>query len=283
LLRFAMASRVGSAAHRSSTPVPKAVAAAGVKGVSNATSGVTSKKDTTEAPKLMKISDDALRAGFVRKVYGLLAAQLVMTVIIAGICMHVPVIQGMFVAVARAQTWWLQLAFMVPPSASLLVLSMGVKDKYPANYIFLFIFTVGIAVQLGFLCSVFQGMGHGHLVLQAAAATAAIFIGLSMYAVCSGKDFSYMRGFLYTMLWGLVIVGFGAVIFPWLGQSLLLGYAGAFTFCGYIVYDTWRIQKKCGYDDYIGATIQIYLDIVNLFIHILEITAAFDKKDKKRK
>jgi len=53
------------------------------------------------------------------------------------------------------------------------------------------------------------------------------------------------------------------------------------TFCGYILFDTWRIQNKFGYDDYIGATVELYLDVVNLFLHILEILGKKQKVKKK--
>jgi len=269
---MAMASRAGSASNRGTTPVPRAK--------------VTSepKESTPQATSadLKKISEDVLRAGFVKKVYGLLASQLVLTVIIASVCMYVPLVQRAFLAVASAQTWWLRLAFAVPPIASLVLLKFC-KDRYPTNYILLFVFTLAIALQLGFICSVFNSLGHGHLILQAAAITAVIFLGLTVYTVYSGKNFSYMGGFLSTLLWGLSIVGFAAVFFPQLRESLAIGFVGATTFCGYILYDTWRLTKQLGYDDYIGATIELYLDIVNLFLYILDILVKMSADSEKKK
>ena len=37
----------------------------------------------------------------------------------------------------------------------------------------------------------------------------------------------------------------------------------------FIIYDTWLILNKFGPDDYIMASIQLYLDIINLFLYIL--------------
>ena len=39
----------------------------------------------------------------------------------------------------------------------------------------------------------------------------------------------------------------------------------------FIIYDTWMILNKFGPDDYIMASIQLYLDIINLFLYLLEI------------
>jgi len=260
--------------NRSTTPAPK-VSPKVNKG------GVNSKAD---GKGLDAISVNILRAGFLRKVYGLLALQLVFTVTMASICMLTPFIRDTFLKLAQSHTWGLQLAIMIPSMASLLVLNLGMKDKYPANYVLLFLFTLGISLQVCCVCSVYHALGYTHLILQAAGATAVIFLGLSAYVLYSGKDFSFLGGFLTMMLWGLVVVGIGAMFFPWLTNSLLSGFVGALIFCGYILYDTWRIQKQFSYDDYIGATIEIYLDVVNLFLHILKFLIAMQEdKNKKKK
>ena len=39
----------------------------------------------------------------------------------------------------------------------------------------------------------------------------------------------------------------------------------------FIIFDTWKIANILGPDDYIIACIELYLDIVNLFLYILSI------------
>ncbi len=53
--------------------------------------------------------------------------------------------------------------------------------------------------------------------------------------------------------------------------SLLYSLCGCALFCGFIVYDTQRITTIYGYDDYLLAAIDLYLDIVNLFLYILSL------------
>lgn len=269
---------------RSTTPAPKA--GTKINNLGSGSGGVCVNTSTAkDGNGLRGMSESVLRAGFLKKVYGLLAAQLTFTAMTASLCMFTPAIRDTFLKLAGSHSWWLQLAFLIPSCLSLLVLKLGVKDKYPANYFFLFLFTVGISIQICYVCSVYVALGHAHLILQAFGVTAVIFLGLSAYVLYSGKDFSYLGGFLRMSLWGLVVVGMGALFFPWMVQGLLYGFVGALTFCGYILYDTWRIQKQFGYDDYIGATIEIYLDIVNLFLYVLDILTKMDKKqgDKKKK
>ena len=39
----------------------------------------------------------------------------------------------------------------------------------------------------------------------------------------------------------------------------------------YLVYDTHNLIKRHSVDDYVWASVQLYLDIVNMFLRLLEI------------
>ena len=51
----------------------------------------------------------------------------------------------------------------------------------------------------------------------------------------------------------------------------LYALAGSLIFCIYIIYDTYLITRKLGYDDYIVAAIELYLDMLNLFLFLLSL------------
>lgn len=51
--------------------------------------------------------------------------------------------------------------------------------------------------------------------------------------------------------------------------NAVYGAIGAVIFSGYIVYDTDNLIKRFTYDEYIWASITLYLDILNLFLTIL--------------
>lgn len=42
-------------------------------------------------------------------------------------------------------------------------------------------------------------------------------------------------------------------------------------FSAFIVYDTHQIMTRMGCDDYVIACIELYLDIINLFLMILDV------------
>ena len=51
-----------------------------------------------------------------------------------------------------------------------------------------------------------------------------------------------------------------------------------FNFAGFIIYDTQMIMTRVSPEEYIIATIELYLDIINLFIEILKILEKVNRK-----
>jgi FtsH-binding integral membrane protein len=71
---------------------------------------------------------------------------------------------------------------------------------------------------------------------------------------------------------------FAAQIFFPLGKIsvMIYGGLGALIFSGYIIYDTDNIIKRYTYDEYIWAAVSLYLDIINLFLSLLQVLRAAD-------
>lgn len=63
--------------------------------------------------------------------------------------------------------------------------------------------------------------------------------------------------------------------------ELVFAAAGALLFCGFIIYDTHLLMHKLSPEEYILAAINLYLDIINLFLHLLRLLEAFNKKQSK--
>jgi FtsH-binding integral membrane protein len=54
--------------------------------------------------------------------------------------------------------------------------------------------------------------------------------------------------------------------------GLWLASVTVLLFSGLLVFDTWRLRNRYGPDDYVGASVQIYLDLLNIFMAILRLT-----------
>jgi modulator of FtsH protease len=101
-------------------------------------------------------------------------------------------------------------------------------------------------------------------------ATGGAFLGLSAYVRMSKRDFGFLRGFLFVALIALIVVSLAGLFFHVPGLSLVLAYFSALIFSGYILHDTSDIIHG-RQTNYLMATIDLYLDILNLFSALLRI------------
>jgi protein lifeguard len=125
-----------------------------------------------------------------------------------------------------------------------------------------------------------QGTKPG-IVLMAAGITAAITVGLTLYALQTKYDFTTAGGILMGALIGLLVVGFVRLFFPRVpGLELAIAGFGALLFSAYIVFDVQMMMDgkhvQLSPDDYIMASLQLYLDIVNFFLYILSMLSNKD-------
>lgn len=58
------------------------------------------------------------------------------------------------------------------------------------------------------------------------------------------------------------------------GAELPLAIGGVIIFSGYIIFDTYLIFNRYSPEDYIMASTSLYLDMINLFLRILQILNA---------
>lgn len=140
------------------------------------------------------------------------------------------------------------------------------------NFIFLFLFTIAESVLLGVAASTYDA----EAVIMAAGISAAVCLGLSIFAFQTKWDFTVMGGVLFVAVIILMIFGIIAIFIP--GKVIILIYAslGALIFSIYLVYDTQlMIGGKHKYsispEEYIFAALNLYLDIINIFLYILTI------------
>ncbi|CAK7356175.1 unnamed protein product [Dovyalis caffra] len=70
---------------------------------------------------------------------------------------------------------------------------------------------------------------------------------------------------------GLFMVSSSLLVGASYANIEVYGGISALIFCGYIVYDTDHSIKRFSYDEYILASVALYLDIPNLFLSILHV------------
>ena len=143
----------------------------------------------------------------------------------------------------------------------------------------IFAFTGVMGASIGPMLNYYLAMPGGPaLVMQALGGTAVVFFGLSAYALTTRKDFSYMGGFLMVGLLVAIVAIIANIFLQIPALSLTISAAVVMIMSGLILFDTSRIING-GETNYIRATVALYLDIYNLFIHLLHLLSAFSGDD----
>ena len=128
-----------------------------------------------------------------------------------------------------------------------------------------------LGFALGPMLSMYLKLPNGpQLVATALGGTGIIFLGLSAYALTTRRDFNFMGGFLFVGM--LVVLGasLANIFFAMPALSLAVSAVVVMLMSGFILFDTSRMVNG-GMDNYILATISLYMNIFNLFISLLQL------------
>eukprot|EP00413_Alexandrium_margalefii_P031531 CAMPEP_0204578886 /NCGR_PEP_ID=MMETSP0661-20131031/43177_1 /ASSEMBLY_ACC=CAM_ASM_000606 /TAXON_ID=109239 /ORGANISM="Alexandrium margalefi, Strain AMGDE01CS-322" /LENGTH=241 /DNA_ID=CAMNT_0051587851 /DNA_START=73 /DNA_END=798 /DNA_ORIENTATION=- len=228
---------------------------------------------TGSSPSVKNATMD-VRAGFIRKVYALLSVQLVLTVAIA----------APFQCISHKwlmANWWLMLLSVIMTIVTICAMTccQELTRRYPTNYILLFTFTAFEGCLVGFFSVHYTWQS----VLLAAGITILIFLGVTAYACFTTTDFTgmgiyFLIAIMTFCMFGLVlaVLGLFGVHIRWM--MMLYDVIGVLIFSFYIIFDTQLILGEHGghkfqfsIDDYVFAALTLYMDIIQLFMHILRL------------
>ena len=200
------------------------------------------------------------RSVFIKQTYQLLAASLLAATAGAYIGTYV----------VKSFSWML----LILELGLLFGLFMSKKNPTLA-LVMLFGFTFVSGLTLGPVFNTYIGAGMGSVVVQAFLLTTVAFGGLSIFAMNTKRDFSVMGKFLFIALIVVVVASLINIFVQSSIASLAISSVCAILFSAYILYDTQMIIRG-GYDSPVLAAVALYLDILNLFVSLLNILGALN-------
>jgi FtsH-binding integral membrane protein len=210
--------------------------------------------------------NNMMRLGFIRKVYGILAFQLTLTV--GMICLSFVDKVAEFLQTHMAIFYTclgLTLVLCIP-----LICCKSVARKVPTNYILLTAWTL----CEGYLLATVSSLYDPYIVITAGGMTAIVTIALTVYACTTKTDFTLCGGMLFLfggLLFGWCIFAFAFRIY----LTALYCVLGVLIYGIYLIYDTQLIMGSFGnaysIDDYIIAAMMIYIDIIQIFLYLLRL------------
>lgn len=266
----------------SSVPITNSYGAGGPGGVYPAPSGGFDPEATSvggnygklvdpesQNVKNFSFNDQSIRRGFIRKVYSILMCQLLVTFgVVALFVYHMPTQRWAM----RNQWFFFGTMIILLVSTLFMACFEDALRKTPTNFMFLGFFTVAESVLVGYICTLYDP----ETILMAVGVTTVIVLGLTLFALQSKYDFTTCGGILLILLLLLFMVGLVGMFWPGKTMHMVISSFGAILFSFYLIYDTQLMmggehKYSISPEDYIFAAINIYLDIINLFLYILRI------------
>ncbi|KAG1675782.1 hypothetical protein FOA52_012438 [Chlamydomonas sp. UWO 241] len=240
-------------------------------------------------------AEQVVRRGFIRKVLGLLSLQLIITAAVATAMVTVPSVKA-----AVAGNPFILIAALIASFVLILVLAcsesarrshptnlilmfmftacQSARRSHPTNSILMFMFTACQALLVGSACASYSAT----VVAMAFVITAVVVTGLVMFTLQTKYDLTSMHGMLYSLLLALLVASVMFFRAPWLHVLICAG--GAALFSLYLIFDLQLImgnsELSLGPDEYVLATLNLYLDIINLFLYILQLVGSFTKDNQ---
>ncbi len=194
------------------------------------------------------------------KTYALLAATLVVSTI------------GSLVGMTSPFAYEHPILLMIGSFALLFAVQYTGAHRSPFAVPLVFLFAAGMGMMMGPAIAVYLKMPGGPTVIaEALGTTAAMFVGLSIYAMRTRRDFSNIGGFLLTGLIVAIVVSLLNIFLLHI-PALQMAIAGVLmlVFSGLIIFDTQRMIHG-GIQEPVLLVVGLYLDIINLFMALLEI------------
>ena len=132
-------------------------------------------------------------------------------------------------------------------------------------------FTFFMGLMLSRILQVALGFSNGGpLIAMAAGGTGMIFFSLATVATVTKKDFSFLGKFLFIGMIVVLLAIVANIFFQIPALSLTISAVAVLVFSAYILYDISRIVNG-GEDNYISATLSVYLSIYNVFVSLLNL------------
>lgn len=218
------------------------------------------------------------RKPFIAKVFSIIGAMLLVTFGWIFLALNVEKIR-LFIFATPILMWISMIVFIC--MAFSMICFYEQFRKAPNSYIFLTLFTIMSSYMLGGITISYDSES----IYIATIITACVVFGLSLLAVFSPIDFTGMGGYLSAALLALIVSSIVGGIVCWASgnecrtMNIIFAGIGALIFSLYLVYDIQMIvggsHRRFQYDkeDYLIASVSVYLDIVNLFLDILQLVS----------
>ncbi|GAA47285.1 fas apoptotic inhibitory molecule 2 [Clonorchis sinensis] len=225
-----------------------------------------------------RFSDKSVRHAFIRKVYLILTAQLLVTCGIVSLFLLAHPVKYW----VQRNSWFYYISYATFLVTYItLVCCDNVRRRFPGNFIALSVFTLAFSYVAGTIAS----FHNTDSVLIAVGITAAVCLGISLFAIQTRIDFTKCTALIFVLSLVVLLTGLACmIVYMVSGPNKILhvvyGGLAALLFGLYLAFDTQMImggrKHELSPEEYIYGALQLYLDVVYLFMIILSLVGSKD-------
>ncbi|XP_063342177.1 glutamate receptor, ionotropic, N-methyl D-aspartate-associated protein 1b (glutamate binding) [Pelmatolapia mariae] len=214
------------------------------------------------------LDNKTIRRAFIRKVFLVLTAQLTVTFAFVAVFTFVEQVK-----VFVAANMWTYLVSYIVFFVSVCVISCcgNVRRRHPWNLVALSILTLSMSYMVGMIASFHKTDS----VIMAVGITAIVCFTVVIFSLQTKYDFTSCYGVLFVCLIVLIVFGFLCIFIR--DKILHIVYAGlgALLFTCFLAVDTQMLlgnkELALSPEEYVFAALNLYTDIINIFLYILAI------------
>lgn len=214
------------------------------------------------------LDNKSIRRAFIRKVFLVLTAQLMVTFAFVAIFTFVDEVKQ-FVMV---NTWTYLVSYVIFFVSVCVISCCGsVRRRHPWNLVALSILTLSMSYMVGMIAS----FHDTESVIMAVGITAFVCFTVVLFSLQTKYDFTSCYGVLFVCL--IVLIVFGLLCIFIRDRILHIVYAGlgALLFTCFLAVDTQLLlgnkELALSPEEYVFAALNLYTDIINIFLYILAI------------
>jgi FtsH-binding integral membrane protein len=222
------------------------------------------------APTAVQTRTGAERATLVKRTYGLVFLSVLVTMAGAAFTFTQPALMQ-----AVAQHYIIGFLCVLAP----LFLAQRSARVFPTNIAFTFLFAFAEGVYLAPILYLSEARTPG-VIGQAGLLTFVAFGALDVVRSAQQTRFQRVGQLLHGRTRRLIVASIINIFVASVAGSMWIAAIGVLIFSGLLVFDTWRLLRsgQLGQDDYVLATVSIYLDLLNMFMFILRLLSGGNRR-----
>ncbi|XP_063074545.1 protein lifeguard 1 isoform X1 [Engraulis encrasicolus] len=222
----------------------------------------------SDGPVVSGFDDKTIRQAFIRKVFCVVTVQLVFTFSVVCVFTFSSAVQD-----AVLKNIWIFYSSLIVylVSAMCLICCRSLSRLHPWNLVALGVITVSLSYMVGTVASMYNTPA----VIIAMGSTLAISVGVIAFSAQTKVDFTVCNGLLFALALNVVMLGFFSIFFYSKMLQVFYGFLGAILFSMFLVVDCQLVMGRATYalspEEHVFAALNIYLDMINIFLYILMI------------